>query len=127
MTPETKTRLAAAVDALAADGTHADTLILSRETAGALGLHGTHVDLGSETHLHDAKRIAAELTHPDYDRLNGTGPGRPLDAETAAKIGAERCQAHLRRPGVVLTVSIDDKVPAGKFHVSGAKRHSQEA
>lgn len=126
MNLDAKTRIVQMVDALAKDGTQADRLVLARATADKFGIHGTHVDLGSESLFHDATKIVAELTHPDYDRLNGSGPGRPKSLEEANAIAESRCQKHLRRPGTVLVVEIDSKVAADKFGVYGTRRHGQE-
>lgn len=126
MLNEAKSRIVAAVDALAKDSTVADRVVIHPETAAKFAIHGTHIDLGSETMFHDAARITAELTHPDYDKVDGVGPGRPKTAEEAAKIAAERNQVSLRRPGVLLLVELSDKATKDKFGVYGSKRHGAE-
>lgn len=119
---EAKQRIVAALDAVVSAGARAPfALHLSAATARELGLHATRVDLGSESLFQDEARVHAELTHPNYDPLEGRGPGRPKADAEARALAKERCQASLRRPGAVLEVEIDETVAAGKLRVTGTQ------
>jgi len=128
-----KKRLVDAVDALAGEGIAADELAMHPEYARELGVNATHLDLGSDAWAHSAASIVAELTHPAYDARSAHDPhaggalSKPKSAAEAQKLGAERCQAHFKRPGVVLAVRLDANVPNGKLRLTGAAPKSKDA
>jgi hypothetical protein len=135
MTPDAKKRIAAAVDALAAEGHSADALHMHPDTARECALHATHLDLGSDAWAPSAAGQAAELCDPGYDARGAHDPhpggalSKPHAPEQAATIAGPRCQAALRRPGVKLAVTLDPSMEPGKMSVTGprAGRAGKEA
>ena len=125
---ETKQKIVALFDAAAAGGAVGPwTLSMHPDTARAAGLHATHVDLGNERLFPHEDAIHAELTHPDYNPLEGKGPGRPLESDAARALAKSRCQARMRRPGVVLEVKLDASMAPDKIRVTGVQPTSMEA